>query len=178
MRRRPVLVFAAVGLAVVACDDMANQRKRLPFELPPGNTEAQPGSKGNWPALPPAGTVARDDMPVPVPSPPLTMALLARGRERFDIYCAPCHGRSGDGRGMVVERGFPAPPSYDTDRLRAAPAQHFYDVITNGYGAMFPYAARVAPLDRWAIAAYIRALQASGNARLADVPADKRPALQ
>lgn len=177
MRARPTLVFVGVGLTVVACDNMANQPKRLPFELPPGQTaETQPGSKGNWPALPPAGTVARDDTPVPVP--PLTAALLARGHERFDIYCAPCHGRSGDGRGMIVARGFPAPPSYHTDRLRAAPVQHFYDVITHGYGAMFPYAQRVAPRDRWAIAAYIRALQASSSARLADVPADKRQALQ
>lgn len=177
MRARAALVFAAIGLAVVACDNMANQPKRLPFELPPEKAAGtQPGGEANWPALPPPGTVARDDAPVPVPA--LTAALLARGRERFDIYCAPCHGRSGDGRGMIVERGFPAPPSYHTDRLRAAPAQHFYDVMTNGYGAMFPYAERVMPRDRWAIAAYIRALQASGNARLADVPPDKRQALQ
>jgi hypothetical protein len=79
---------------------------------------------------------------------------------------------------MIVERGFPAPPAFDIDRLRAAPVQHFYDVITNGYGAMFRYANRVAPRDRWAIAAYIRALQASGNAKLADVPADKQRQLQ
>jgi mono/diheme cytochrome c family protein len=104
--------------------------------------------------------------------------LVQRGRERFDIACAPCPGRTGDGHGMIVERGFPAPPAFDIDRLRAAPVQHFYDVITNGYGAMFRYADRVTPRDRWAIAAYIRALQASNGGTLADVPADKRRRLQ
>jgi mono/diheme cytochrome c family protein len=113
-----------------------------------------------------------------VTPPALTLALLERGRERFDIACAPCHGRAGDGHGMIVERGFPAPPTFAIDRLRAAPVQHFYDVITNGYGAMFPYANRVMPRDRWAVAAYIRALQASSAAKLADVPADQRQQLR
>ena len=167
----PVLV--AIGLAIVACDNMASQPKRLPFELPASKT-AEP----HWPALPPAGIVARDDQPEPIPAPPLTLALVQRGRERFDIACAPCHGRAGDGHGMIVSRGFPAPSAFAIDRLRAAPAQHFYDVITQGYGAMFSYAERVAPRDRWAIAAYIRALQASDNARLADVPAEQRQRLQ
>jgi mono/diheme cytochrome c family protein len=168
---RRVLACAMVvlaPLALLACDDMANQPKRLPFEVPPG--AAAP------PRLPPAGTVARDD--VAVPPPPVTLALLQRGQERFDIYCAPCHGRTGDGDGMIVERGFPAPPSYHSDRLRQAPVQHFYDVITAGYGAMFSYAERVAPADRWAIVAYIRALQASEHASLADVPPDRRSALR
>ena len=177
MSARPVLILTAVALALLACDNMANQPKRLPFELPQEKRAGtQPGGEANWPAAPPAGIVARDDAPVPVP--PLSPALLARGHERFEIYCAPCHGRSGDGRGMIVERGFPAPPSFHIDRLRQAPAQHFNEVITRGYGAMFSYAERVAPRDRWAIAAYIRALQASSNARLADVPADRRQALQ
>jgi hypothetical protein len=109
---------------------------------------------------------------------PITRSVLLRGQERFDIYCAPCHSRAGDGNGMIVQRGFPHPPSLLAERLRAAPVQHFYDVITNGYGAMFPYRARVAPADRWAIAAYIRALQASGNASLAEVPADRRALLR
>ena len=108
----------------------------------------------------------------------MTLALLERGHERFEIACAPCHGRAGDGHGIIVERGFPAPPAFHIDRLRAAPVQHFYDVITHGYGAMFAYADRVVPRDRWAIAAYIRALQASGNAKLADVPAAKRQQFQ
>ncbi len=93
----------------------------------------------------------------------LTPDLLERGRERYEIYCAICHGASGDGQGQVVRRGFPAPPSYHQERLRQAPIGHFYDVITNGYGAMYSYAARVNPDDRWAIAAYIRALQLSQN---------------
>ena len=106
------------------------------------------------------------------------MALLERGQQRFDIYCAPCHSKVGDGHGMIVERGFPQPPSYYIARLRDAPNQHFYDVITHGYGAMYSYADRVAPEDRWAITAYIRALQASASAQIADVPPDKRQALQ
>lgn len=93
-----------------------------------------------------------------------TAATYRRGRERFDIFCAPCHGPTGEGNGMVVQRGFPAPPSYHTDRLRGAPDRHFYDVITQGYGAMYPYADRVSRQDRWAIVAYIRALQLSRHA--------------
>lgn len=95
---------------------------------------------------------------------PVTLALLQRGRERFDIYCAPCHGQSGNGDGMIARRGFPAPPSYHTDRLRNAPDSHFYQVISDGYGVMYPYADRIAPHDRWAIVAYIRALQLSQHA--------------
>jgi mono/diheme cytochrome c family protein len=95
---------------------------------------------------------------------PVTKALLARGQQRFDIYCAPCHGRSGDGAGMIVLRGFPAPPSYHTDRMRNAPDTHFYRVISDGYGVMYPYADRITPHDRWAIVAYIRALQLSQHA--------------
>ncbi|HEY6484468.1 MAG TPA: cytochrome c [Steroidobacteraceae bacterium] len=95
---------------------------------------------------------------------PITPALLARGRERFNIYCAPCHSEAGDGDGMIVRRGFPAPPSYHTDRLRNAPDSHFYQVISNGYGVMYPYADRITPADRWAIVAYIRALQLSQHA--------------
>jgi len=109
---------------------------------------------------------------------PITKATLQRGRERFDIYCAVCHGRTGEGNGMIVQRGFPAPPSYHTQRLRAAPVGHFYDVITNGYGVMYSYAARVDPDDRWAIAAYIRALQLAQNGTLDDVPESERTTLQ
>jgi mono/diheme cytochrome c family protein len=88
-------------------------------------------------------------------------AALIRGRERFDIYCAPCHSRTGDGNGMIVQRGFSKPPSFHEQRLREAPAGHFFHVITNGYGAMYSDASRVEPADRWAITAYVRALQAS-----------------
>ena len=170
MAPRPVIIAAGLVLALAACDDnMANQPKRLPYEARYG--EAAAGTR-----MPPDGIVARDDKPV-APR-PVTMALLQRGRDRYDIYCAPCHSRAGDGNGMVVQRGFPSPPSLLGERLRAAPVQHFYDVITNGYGAMFPYRARVAPQDRWAISAYIRALQASVSARVADVPADERRLLR
>ena len=109
---------------------------------------------------------------------PIDHATLARGRERFDIYCSPCHSIAGDGDGMVVRRGFPSPPSYHTDRLRNAPDAHFYSVITNGYGMMYSYVDRVAPADRWAIVAYIRALQLSQNARIGDVPPAQRAALE
>ncbi|MEO8809653.1 MAG: cytochrome c [Rhodanobacter sp.] len=95
---------------------------------------------------------------------PITAALLRRGQDRFNIYCAPCHSRAGDGDGMIARRGFPAPPSYHTTRLRNAPDSHFYQVISDGYGVMYPYADRVSPDDRWAIVAYIRALQLSQHA--------------
>ena len=100
-----------------------------------------------------------NEMPFPV-----TRQVLERGRERFNIFCAPCHSRLGDGNGMVVQRGYRRPPSYHIDRLRNAPLGHFYDVIANGFGAMPDYAQQVPPDDRWAIAAYIRALQLSQNA--------------
>jgi mono/diheme cytochrome c family protein len=171
-----LLLFAALGaalgavLALAGCDRMANQPKLRGFTEPFGSDLA-------YPLVPPAGTVATDDKLVH-PPPPVTLALLQRGRERFDIYCAPCHGYDGRGDGMIVRRGFPTPPSYHTERLREAPIQHFYDVITNGYGVMFSYAARVAPSDRWAIIAYIRALQASTMANLTDVPPEIRQTLQ
>lgn len=109
---------------------------------------------------------------------PVTREVLVRGQQRFDIYCAPCHGRSGDGRGMVVLRGFPAPPSYHIDRLRQAPVGHFFDVITHGYGMMYPYAERVEPSDRWAIIAYIRALQLSQHAPAGALTAAERSQLE
>jgi len=108
---------------------------------------------------------------------PITKADLARGQQRFNIYCTPCHGYTGNGRGMIVQRGFPAPPSYHIDRLRAAPAGHFFDVITNGYGAMYSYAARIEPADRWRIIAYVRALQLSEYAHIDDVPQSERASL-
>ena len=107
-----------------------------------------------------------------------TRELLKTGRERFEIYCAVCHGPTGDGNGIIVQRGFPRPPSFHDQRLRAAPVGHFFDVINHGYGVMFSYAARVEPQDRWAIAAYIRALQLSQRATLDDVPRDERAKLE
>jgi mono/diheme cytochrome c family protein len=103
---------------------------------------------------------------------------LKRGQERFRIYCTPCHSELGDGQGMIVQRGFPPPPSYHTEALRQAPVQHFFDVITNGHGIMYSYAERVQPADRWAIAAYIRALQRSQNAKVADLPPNDRESLR
>ncbi|MCS7157936.1 MAG: cytochrome c [Blastocatellia bacterium] len=105
---------------------------------------------------------------------PITRSILERGRERYDIFCAPCHGRDGYGEGMIVQRGFRQPSSFHTDRLRQAPVGYFFDVITNGFGTMYSYASRIPPEDRWAIVAYIRALQLSQNARLQDVPPAER----
>lgn len=109
---------------------------------------------------------------------PITREVLERGRERYDIYCTPCHDHVGDGQGMIVQRGFPPPPSYHIDRLRQAPVGHFVNVITNGYGTMYSYASRISPSDRWAIAAYIRALQLSQQAQLSDLSDDDRRRLQ
>ena len=103
---------------------------------------------------------------------PVSREVLERGHERYNIFCAPCHDRVGNGNGMVVRRGFRAPPSFHIDRLRAAPAGHYFDVITNGFGAMPDYAAQIPAHDRWAIIAYIRALQLSQRAAPADVPTD------
>ncbi len=111
------------------------------------------------------GSDPGDYMPFPV-----TEDVLARGQQRFNIYCAPCHSRVGDGNGMIVQRGYRHPPSYHIDRLRKAPIGYFFDVMTNGFGAMPDYSAQVPPRDRWCIAAYIRALQLSQNATSADVP--------
>lgn len=108
---------------------------------------------------------------------PVTPAVLDRGQERFNIYCTPCHDRLGTGLGMVVRRGYRQPPSYHIERLRSAPAGHFFDVMTRGFGAMPDYAAQIPPRDRWAIAAYIRALQLSQSATLDDVPPPQRATL-
>jgi mono/diheme cytochrome c family protein len=107
----------------------------------------------------------------------VTADVMARGQERFNVFCSPCHGRTGVGNGMIVQRGFRQPPSLHEQRLRDAPAGYFFDVMTNGFGAMQDYASQVPVLDRWAIAAYIRALQLSQAATVADVPADRRPDL-
>lgn len=116
--------------------------------------------------------VAADVFPFPI-----TAADLSRGRERYNIYCSPCHDYTGSGNGMIVERGFPSPPSFHIERLRQAPAGHFYEVITNGFGLMYSYASRVTPEDRWRIAAYIRALQLSQHGSMEDVPASESNAL-
>jgi hypothetical protein len=109
---------------------------------------------------------------------PVTIDLVKRGQERYEIYCTPCHGRSGQGNGMVVERGYRRPPSFHIDRLRNERAGYLYDVITRGFGAMPDYSAQIAVRDRWAVVAYVRALQLSQNATLADVPLAARGELQ
>jgi mono/diheme cytochrome c family protein len=101
---------------------------------------------------------------------PVDAAVMKRGQERFNIYCSPCHGRTGMGDGMVVRRGYRRPPRYDDERLRQEPVGHFFDVITNGFGAMPDYSAQIAARDRWAIVAYVRALQLSAHATVNDIP--------
>ena len=141
-----------------------------------------------------AGTIARGDLRLDQhlyagkigdnlattlpPSMPVNLALLERGRQRFEIFCAPCHDRTGGGNGMIVQRGFKRPPSMHEDRLRTMPVGYFYDVITNGFGSMASYASRVPVKDRWSIAAYIRALQLSQNASVDQLSAEDKKNLQ
>lgn len=108
---------------------------------------------------------------------PVTRPLLARGQERYNIYCAPCHDRTGGGNGMIVRRGYRKPPSFHIDRLRGMPVGYFFDVITHGFGVMPDYASQVPVDDRWAIVAYLRALQLSQHAALTDVPANEQAKL-
>jgi mono/diheme cytochrome c family protein len=166
-------LLAAALLALAGCNkDMADQPRYEVLER--SNFFAD----GSAMRIPPAGTVARgmlridehryrgrvngqlaDTFPFPV-----EQALLERGRERYQIYCTPCHDQTGSGQGMVVRKGFPAPPSFHIDRLREVPVGHFFDVITHGFGRMYDYSAQLPPDDRWAVAAYIRVLQLSQNA--------------
>jgi mono/diheme cytochrome c family protein len=108
---------------------------------------------------------------------PVTADVMARGHERYDIYCSECHGRLGDGNGMIPSRGYRRPPSYHTATLRAAKTGHFFDVMTNGFGAMPPYRTMIPARDRWAIVAYIRALQTSQSGTINDVPPADRATL-
>jgi len=108
---------------------------------------------------------------------PVDQKLLERGEDRFKVFCTPCHGLQGDGNGMAAARGMKRPPSYHIDRLRQAPNGYFYDVMTNGFGAMYSYAERIPPRDRWAIIAYVRALQLSRNAKVSDLPESVRQKL-
>lgn len=108
---------------------------------------------------------------------PVTRELLARGQERYNIYCMPCHSRVGDGSGVIVQRGYRRPESFHAERLRQAPVGHYFDAMTRGFGAMPDFASQISPQDRWAIVAYIRALQLSQHATLADVPESERGAM-
>jgi mono/diheme cytochrome c family protein len=163
---RRVLFGAALLPALLGgCDNMIHQEKKNAYS----DSSVGPGKT-------PGGTV--DYRSRKIAPPPVTLALLQRGQERFRINCTPCHSELGDGNGMIVQRGFPAPPTYHQARLRDAPMEHFYDVITNGYGAMYSFAYRVQPADRWAIAAYIRALQRSQDATVADLTPEQTTALK
>ena len=182
--RTPLVACCLVaGLLAAGCrQDMHDQPKVKPY----AKSEFFANRRSARPLV--DGTIARGrlrDDPVlytgkadgkPVDAFPfaVTADVMARGQERFDIFCSPCHGRTGDGEGMVVKRGYRQPPSFHVDRLRQSPAGHFFDVMTNGFGAMPDYRAQVPVRDRWAITAYIRALQASANATLDDVPPELR----
>jgi Cytochrome C oxidase, cbb3-type, subunit III len=178
-----LLLLAGFGLA--GCDntlrqDMANQPRVNP--LAPSEFFAD--GRSERPAI--ENTVARgslDNDPLLVPKDsnafplPLTKEVLLRGQERYGIFCAPCHGAQGNGLGMVAIRGMKHPPSLYDDRLRAEPNGYFYDVVTNGFGAMYSYSAQIPPRDRWAIVAYLRALQLSRNAPAGELPAELRQKL-
>ena len=170
MNRAPRIAtaFLATVLPVLAaCDqeEMRNQPKREAYE-------AAPELPGGVAALtPPEGTVSRDARIEARPSrPATTISLLERGQTVYDAICSPCHGRVGDGNGMIVQRGFPAPPSFHSRRLREVKDRHFYRVITEGYGLMYSYANRVEAEDRWAVSAYIWALQLSQHAEMSKLP--------
>lgn len=183
----PAAVLPLVAAVMFGCDPMSDQPKYTPLDASPLFAD------GTSARLPPQGTVAQGALPVSneyhtgraadgnlvAQSPvPVTMDLLRAGQKSFDIYCAPCHGRTGEGNGMIVQRGFPVPPSYHIERLRTAPDGHFFDVITRGIGNMMPYAS-VIPVDqRWAITAYIRALQLSQNAPVSALSPEERQQLQ
>lgn len=186
--RSALLVALAAAAVLVACNQkMGEQPAYRPFQTSDffvDGSSARPI---------PADTVARGhlqddtllftgkdasgqdstDFPFPV-----TRDVLERGRDRYSIYCVPCHGPAGDGDGLVVQRGFNPPPSYHTDRLRQAPVGHFFDVVTNGFGAMPSYATQIPATDRWAIIAYIRALQLSQHATPDQLPAEGRNQLE
>lgn len=157
-------------LLSAGCDQrMAGSGAYKPLDPSPMFQDGR-SSRGPVPGTVPRGALRDDDefysgrvkgvLVTEIPT-KVTPALLKRGQERFDMYCSMCHGRDGYGNGIVIQRGFTRPPSYHSDNMRNLPVGHFFDVITYGKGAMYPYASRVTPEDRWAIAAYIRALQFS-----------------
>lgn len=162
-----------IALICASCrQQMADQPRYDPYQ----QSSFFPDSLSARPL--PEGVISRTSNEITTP-PATTMDLLLEGQQRFNIYCAPCHGYTGEGNGIVTIRGLRRPPpTFHSDRLRAADAAHFYDVIQNGFGAMPPYAYQVQPRDRWAIAAYIRALQQSQWSDIADVPQDERQRLE
>jgi len=175
-----VSVLALAGCGGTLRQDMANQPRQNPLSPAtffPDDRSARPLIDNTVVR----GALAEDDLFVPKESNafplPLTRELLERGKDRYAIFCTPCHGLQGDGMGMVTLRGMKHPPSYHQDRLRNVPNGYLFDVITNGFGAMNGYAAQLAPRDRWAVVAYLRALQVSRNAHVADLPASLREKL-
>jgi mono/diheme cytochrome c family protein len=185
--RYPFIAVIIAGLLLSACDDMSNQPRYEPLEESAFFTDhrsARPLLDGTVPrqvnleeesAL--SARTAGGELVAEIPI-TITLELLEEGREQYNIFCSPCHGLDGYGQGMIVQRGFPPPPSLHEDRLLQAPAGHFNEVIANGFGVMYPYRDRVDGTGRWAIVAYIRALQLSQNATLEDVPAEERPTLE
>lgn len=185
----PSRILAAAGAAALlffsaGCrylrQDMADQPKNLP--LSPSDFFADGRSERPLVENTVAhGSIAEDALFVPKESNvfplPVNQELLEHGQNRYKIFCTPCHGLQGDGNGMIAMRGMKHPPSYHQDRLRQATNGYIYDVITNGFGAMYGYSAQIPPRDRWAIVAYVRALQLSRNAKVADLPADLREKL-
>jgi mono/diheme cytochrome c family protein len=170
----PVAFLCASILLLTSCQQqMAQQPKYLP--LSPSSFFADGRSaRPQVDDTVPYGSMDDDYLNVAPESNqfpfPVTSQVMERGQQRFNVYCAPCHGLLGDGNGIITQRGLRHPPSYHIERLRNAPVGHFYDVITHGFGAMQDYSAQVSPHDRWAIIAYIRALQLSQNATSSDVP--------
>jgi mono/diheme cytochrome c family protein len=181
-----LVVLVAVTSGCSRRQAMYNQPKYEPYE------KSDFFADGSANRIPPKGTVSRGEVtdnpllsegranaqnPGAFPF-EVTRDVLARGQGRFQIFCTPCHSQTGDGLGMIVQRGLIQPPSLHIERLRKAPPTHFFNVITHGIGQMSSYAAQITPEDRWAVIAYIRALQLSQNAKLEDVPVDQRANLQ
>jgi hypothetical protein len=187
MKNKPSLfaIAALCGLVFAGCEntlrqDMANQPRQNP--LSPSEFFAD--GRSERPALENTvvrGSVQDDSLIVPKDSNafplPVTAELLERGQQRYGIFCTPCHGIQGDGMGMVAMRGMKHPPSYHQERLRNVPNGYLYDVVANGFGAMYGYSAQIPPRDRWAIVAYLRALQLSRNAPVGQLPAELREKL-
>ncbi len=183
LRLAQFAALAMLGLTLAGCrQDMHDQPKFVPLrasDFYPDKRSERPYPDGTVPAgefqdNSPFYTGTANDAPIDYFPMQISAADLKRGQERFNIYCTPCHGRMGDGNGMIVQRGFRQPPSFHIDRLRTSPPGHFFDVMTHGFGAMPDYAMQVAPADRWRIAAYIRALQLSQHATMNDVPEGMR----
>jgi len=184
VERSSTAVFCAILLALIALTSACRIDMHVqPRENPLSRSEFYPDHRSERPPV--EGTVARGDLradtyfytgkignnPGDVMPFPITKEVLERGRERFNIFCAPCHSRVGDGNGFIPSRGFARkPPSFHDVRLQKAPVGYFYDVITEGFGIMPDYASQIPPQDRWNIVAYVRALQLSQNATMADVP--------